>query len=236
MTNIKDLSRGDVGAIWAAIRELQFSSNQNNSAIGRSGLLVYDGGVITIENGGLNITGSATISGLLEASGTINMSGTFTASGDVNLNGPTAIAGDTTVTGDFTVSGPTSLEGVTTIVGDTTVTGAFDVDGPMKTTGTLDVEGAMDIKGPSTLNNNLTVAAGKKIALGGLTLENTGTGGGTVNFPNGSVSSGAFGMLAASSIQVEIGAPLVKLSGIGTISGVTPNVYMDGNGQLKKIT
>ena len=236
MTNIKDLSRGDVGAIWDAIHELQFSSNQNNSAIGRSGLLVYDGGVITIENGGLNVTGSATISGTLIAAGEIEMSGTFTATGDVNLNGPTAIAGDTTVTGDFTVSGPTSLQGVTTIVGDTTVTGTFDVDGPMTTTGTLDVEGAMDIKGPSSLNNDLTVAAGKKIKLGGLTLENTGTGGGTVNFPNGSVSSStAFGMLVASSVAVEIGAPVVKVTGIPSTTGVPANVYIDGFGNLKRI-
>jgi len=87
------------------------------------------------------------------------------------------------------------------------------------------------------LNNDLTVAAGKKITLGGLTMENTGVGGGTVNFPNGSVSSSsALGMLILSTVQIQISAPAVKLNGIASTTGVTPNVYIDGNGQLKKIT
>lgn len=199
MSNIKDLSQGNLGANRDAIRELQFSSNQNHSAIGRSGLLVYDGGVITIENGGLDVTGSATISGTLSASGNIDMSGVFTASGEVNLNGPTAIAGDTTVTGDFTVTGPTALNGTTTVAGDTTVTGAFDVDGPMTTTSTLSVEGV------TTLKNDLNVTTGKIVA-GDVTIDPSYFDG-SLKFANGSY-------LAAT----PNGAQLVKGSGAVTVS------------------
>lgn len=229
MGKINNLDAGNVAAIWEAIRQLQYATNQNSMAIGRGGLTVYGGGGITIENGGLNVTGSATISGVLEAAGAINMSGTFTATGTVRLSGQTDVWGPLTVTGD------TDLDGITTITGDTTVTGDFNVNGPMKTTGNLEVSGTLDIKGAATLNNDLTVSAGKQIKLGGLTLENTGTGGGTVNFPNGSVSSGSFGMLLASSVAVEIGAPTLKLSGLPTTSGVTANLYMDGAGNIKRI-
>jgi hypothetical protein len=251
MGNINDLSQGNMGAIWAAIRELQFSSNQNNSAIGRSGLLVYDGGVITIENGGLNVTGTATISGTLSASGNIEMSGVFTASGEVNLNGPTAIAGDTTVTGDFTVTGPTGLNGTTTIAGETTVTGTFDVDGPMTTTSTLSVEGV------TTLKNDLNVTTGGKINAGDMTIDPS-LFGGSIQFDAGGYLSGtasgpqltgpsgnAFvytrsGLAGIQATDVRLSGAVevqggLKVTSPGTTTGVTPNVYMDGSGNLKKI-
>ena len=206
-----------------------------STAVERGSTRWLNGSSVAIE-GLLDVSGTLTGDGDFNWSGSLTQSGASTFSGEIDLNGPVNIAGDVTSTGHFTQTGPTDLNGETTVAGNTTVTGTFDVDGPMKTTGNLEVSGTMDIKGAATLNNDLTVAAGKKIKLGGLTMENTGTGGGTINFPNGSLSSGSFGMLAASSVQVEIGAPLIKLSGIGTIGGVTPNLYIDGNGQLKKIT
>lgn len=183
------------------VRRLENGTPMNNSSIGRGGLRIYGGGGITIENGGLSVTGSAVISGLLEATGTINMSGvvnmtgTFTATGTVRLSGPTdiwgpltvtgdtdldgitTISGNTSVTGDFTVTGPTDLNGETTIAGDTTVTGDFNVDGPMKTTGTLSVEGI------TTLKNDLNVTTGKVVA-GGVTVD-PGFLSGSVRFSNG---------------------------------------------------
>jgi hypothetical protein len=183
MGQINDLSQGNLSAIWRKLRQLEFATNQNRMAIGRGGLSVYDGGVITIENGGLSVTGSATISGTLIAEGVITMSGTFTASGDVNLNGPTAIAGD------FTVTGPTDLNGTTTIAGNTTVTGTFDVDGPMTTTGTLDVEGV------TTLKANLNVTSGGKIVAGGLTIDPAASGGSLV-FAGGGGVQGTSGVTA----------------------------------------
>jgi hypothetical protein len=229
MGQIDNQAQGNFADIFRRLRALEFASNQNNMAVGRGGIRVHGGGGITIENGGLNVTGTATISGVLEATGSINMSGTFTATGTTRLSGQTDIWGPLTVTGD------TDLDGLTTINGDTTVTGDFTVNGPMKTTGNLEVSGTMDIKGAATLNNDLTVSAGKQIKLGGLTLENTGTGGGTLNFPNGSVSSGSFGMLLASSVALEIAAPTMKWSGLPTTSGVEPNLYMDGAGNIKRI-
>lgn len=204
MGQINDLTRGNLNEIFKRLRALEHATNQNNMAIGRSGMSVYDGGAITIENGGLYVTGSATISGLLEATGTINMSGVFTATGDVNLNGPTDVAGDftvtgptnlngvttiagnTNVTGDFTVTGPTDLNGVTTIAGDTTVTGDFTVNGPMKTTGTLDVEGI------TTLKATLNITSGKIVA-SGLTID-PAVSGGSVVFAGGGGLQGTSGI------------------------------------------
>lgn len=257
--NLADAMKA-IQALVRRVERLENNTNQNRSAIGRGGLSVYDGGTITIENGGLRVTGSAEIIGTLNANGTINMTGIFIASGDMQLNGTTVATGDFRVEGPLLVDGNTTfngelnITGITNITGDTTVTGKLVTDGPvdingltritgdvevsgtMDVTGDLEVSGTMDINGPATLNNDLTVAEGKKIKLGGLTLENTGTGGGTVNFPNGSVSSStAFGMLIASAVAVEIGAPVVKVTGIPSTTDVPANVYIDGFGNLKRI-
>lgn len=261
------------------IRQLEYASNQNNMAIGRSGLRVHSGGVITIENGGLVVTGTAEVIGQLLASGIINLTGEVNISGPLNVSGLVQLMSDLVVLsggrisagsielnpdgsakfGSMTISpegkitsgsaeinpdGSTKFGGLTISAEGKITSGSAEInpDGSAKfglfniaANGDLDSDGKLDINGPATLNNDLTVAAGKKIKLGGLTLENTGNGGGTVNFPNGSVSSGAFGMLMASSVQVEIGTPNLKFSGIGTETGVTPNLYIDGNGQIKKI-
>lgn len=247
MGQIDNLNQDEVASLWRAIRALQYATNQNNMAVGRGGISVYGGGGITIENGGLSVTGSATVVGTLNADGTINMTGLFIASGEMRLNGTTIATGDFNIDGPLIVDGNTTfngtlnINGVTTIAGDTTVTGKFVTNGPVdingltKITGNLTVTGTLDINGAATLNNDLTVAAGKKIILGGLTLENTGAGGGTLNFPNGSVSSGSFGMLMVSAVQVELAAPAVKVTGIPSTTGVTPNVYIDGGGNIKRI-
>ena len=233
MGQINNLSQGDVNDIFRRLRALEFSTNQNSMAVGRGGIDVHGGGAITIENGGLYVTGSATISGLLDASGTINMSGTFTATGDVNLNGPTDVAGtftvtgNTTVTGDFTVTGPTSLEGITDIVGDTTVTGDFNVNGPMKTTGTLSVEGA------TTLKADLTLTSGKIIA-GGLRIDPAASGGSVV-------FSGGGGVQGTSGVTVVKGfgnAGLItdtnaSLFSAGMSLDVTPGAVVINGGPLR---
>lgn len=257
MGQINDLSQGDFKDIFRRLRALEFASNQNNMSIGRgSGLRVYGGGSITIENGGLSVTGSATISGTLNADGVIDMSGTFTATGEVNLNGPTDINGPTTVagnmtsTGTFTQNGPTNLNGITTVAGNTTVTGEFNVNGPMKTTSTLSVEGV------TTLKNDLNVTTGK-VKAGGMTID-PGLFGGSVQFSAGGylsgtasgpqitgpagnsfvfTRSGKAGLQAAAidligAVEVQGG---LRVTSPGTTTGVTPNVYMDGSGNLRKI-
>lgn len=65
-----------------------------NSAVGRDGLEVYDGGWIRILNGGLEVIGSAIVSGVLNVTGTTNLSGENNLSGTNHLTGPTDVAGD----------------------------------------------------------------------------------------------------------------------------------------------
>lgn len=262
MGQIDNLAQGNLEDIFRRLRALESASNMNSSAVGRGGIRVHGGGGITIENGGLVVTGSATISGLLEATGTINMSGTFTATGEVNLNGPTDVAGDltvtgttsiegnTTVTGDFTVTGPTSLEGVTEIVGNTTVTGTFDVNGAMTTTGTLSVEGV------TTLKNDLNVTTGK-INAGDMTIDPT-LFGGSIQFDGGGYLSGTAsgpqitgpagnsfvytrsGLAGIQAADIDMNGAVriigaLKITSPGTETGVTPNVYIDASGNLRKI-
>lgn len=265
MGQIDNLAQGTLNDILRRLKALEFSTNQNAMGIGRGGIDVYGGGGITIENGGLVVSGSADITGVLNATGTINMSGTFTATGDVNLNGPTdvagdftvtgptnlngvtTIAGDTNVTGDFTVTGPTDLNGVTTIAGNTTVTGNFDVNGPMKTTGTLSVEGV------TTLKNDLNVTTGKVVA-GGVTIDPSYFDG-SLRFSNGTylaaTPNGAQlmkpggGVVTVSAAQADMSAGsrsiIVSTSAIyinGTLPETTnpANLYLSPGGMLYKST
>ncbi|MGF6833994.1 hypothetical protein QF015_002169 [Paenarthrobacter sp. TE4293] len=250
MGQIDNLNASALPDLIRRVRALEFASNQNNMAVGRGGIRVHGGGGITIENGGLSVTGTATISGTLTNTGTTNLTGTLTATGPTNLNGPTTIAGNVTSTGDFTVNGPTDLNGPTTVAGDTTVTGDFNVNGPMKTTSTLSVEGV------TTLKNDLNVTTGK-VKAGGMTID-PGLFGGSVQFSAGGYLSGTasgpqltgpagnsfvFTRSGKAGLQAAaidlIGAVEVqgalRVTSPGTVTGVTPNVYMDSSGNLRKI-
>ncbi|WP_426979235.1 hypothetical protein ACQCSU_08130 [Pseudarthrobacter sp. O4] len=202
MGQINNLNSSDIPDIFRRLRILEMASPLNNAAIGRSGLLVYDGGVITIENGGLNVTGTATISGVLNADGTVTLSGT------VAISGP------------LTVTGATHLNGVTDIAGNTTVTGDFTTNGPMKTTGTLSVEGV------TTLKNDLNVTTGGKIKAGGLTMDPSVASGALV------FSNGAQVFTDASSIQVYKGTSVVQVeNGTAKVQGDGSHwLKVDANG------
>lgn len=167
MAKINNLAKGDLKDIWKAIRDLQYATPLNGSAIGRKGLRVHSGGVITIENGGLNVTGSATISGTLNADGVINMRGEFTATGNVNLNGPTKINGVTDVTGELNVTGPTTLAGTLDITGDTMITGSLGIDGNTELTGNMDVIGGGKITVGNTILSPSASNGGVEFASGG---------------------------------------------------------------------
>ena len=210
MGQIDNLNQGTINDILRRLRQLEFNTNQNAMGIGRGGIDVYGGGGITIENGGLVVSGSADITGVLNATGTINMSGTFTATGDVNLNGPVEIAGDVTSTGHFTQTGPTDLNGTTTVAGDTTVTGDFTVNGPMKTTGTLDVEGV------TTLKATLNVTSGKIVA-SGLTIDPAVSGGSVV-------FAGGGGLQGTSGVTVVKG-----FGNAGLVSNTTASIFAASN-------
>ena len=78
MAGLDDLSRGELADILRRLRQLETASPLQNASIGSNGLRVYDGGVITIQNGGLSVTGSGTFVGTLNANGTITFTGTLT--------------------------------------------------------------------------------------------------------------------------------------------------------------
>lgn len=169
MAGLDNINQGELGDILRRLRALETQAGLNGSSIGELGLRVHSGGVITIENGGLNVTGTATITGTLQADGTIAFTGTLTQSGP------------STFTGDTKLNGPTRINGTTDIAGSTTVTGDFTVNGPMKTTGTLSV------KGTSTLESDLNVIGNGKIVAGQTTIRPSGT----INFgPTFTISPG----------------------------------------------
>lgn len=105
-----NLSRGDLGKIWKAIRDLRHATPLNKASIGRGGLRVHSGGVITIENGGLKVTGTAEIIGKLIASGTIEFNGPVKITGPLDISGLTQIMGDLRVlTGGKITAGSITL-------------------------------------------------------------------------------------------------------------------------------
>ncbi|MFJ4168486.1 hypothetical protein ACIPY3_03140 [Paenarthrobacter sp. NPDC089714] len=262
MTQVRNLENDPViQRLVQRIRQLEFASNQNNMAIGRSGLRVHSGGVITIENGGLVVTGTAEVIGRLIASGLVTFIGDVVISGPLDVSGTVDVSGVMTVLNDLEIaSGGLFKAGNIELRPDGSAKfGTMEIDPDGKITsgsatinpdgsatfglftisseGDLESDGSLDINGPANLNNDLTVAEGKVIRLGGLTLENTGAGGGTLNFPNGSVSSTSLlGMLLASSVRIELAAPTIKLDGLPDKTGVTSNVYIDGSGRLWRVT
>ena len=100
----RNLNDGTVKELLRRIYALEHNSNLNHSAIGREGLEVYDGGWIRILNGGLQVIGTATISGALDVTGTFTASGTNNLSGENHLTGPTDITGDAEVSGTLDVT------------------------------------------------------------------------------------------------------------------------------------
>ena len=209
MAGLDDLSRGELADILRRLRILETASPLQNASIGESGLRVYNGGVITIENGGLNVTGTATITGTLQADGTIALTGTLTQSG------PSTFTGATGITGPLTVTGATHLNGTTDVAGNTTVTGDFTTVGPMKTTGTLSVEGV------TMLKNDLNVTTGKIVA-GGVTVDPSYLSG-SVKFSNGSYVA-----------ATPNGAQMVKGStgGAVTVSDAQADIGVAGGGSV----
>lgn len=202
MSRIDNLGSGDLADILRRLRRLETATPMNNAAVGRSGMEFYDGGTLTISNGGLVVNGSAQIVGTLNADGTINMSGLFIASGEMRLNGTTIATGDFNIDGPLIVDGNTTfngtlnINGVTTIAGDTTVTGKFvtngavDINGLTKIVGTLNVEGLMNIKGETTLTGDLNVIGAGNIQVGDNMLLLPGVAGGSIRFNTGASVEG----------------------------------------------
>jgi len=242
MGAVNNLNAGNVAEIWRAIRALQVATPMLSASIGAGGLRVYDGGVITIENGGLRVTGTAEIIGQLIASGVVDF------------------------TGDVTISGPLNVEGLMTLVGDLVV-----ASGGKITAGTIELNpdgsakfGSMTISpegkitsGAAEINpdgsvkfGNLTIDTAGKVTAGGVSLDPNYLSG-SLRFDNGTylaatpngaqlVKTGGGGAVTVSSTQADIGAGAGAV--IASNSGVTllglpttalkPNLYIDPTTKL----
>lgn len=99
------------------VDRLQVATPLQSASIGSGGIRVYGGGVIKIENGGLDITGEAVISGALRGDGTIDWTG------DVDFSGPVEITGTLDVTAETRLRGDTTIEGRTRLLSELEVEG-----------------------------------------------------------------------------------------------------------------
>lgn len=208
MGALDDLNRSDIPEIFRRLRALETASPINNSSIGASGLRVYDGGVITIENGGLSVTGTATITGTLQADGTITFTGTF------NQSGPT------TFTGDTKLNGPTHINGATDIKGALSVEGASTLKGNLSVTGSGKITAGNTVIDPSASNGGFTFVTGGGVGGSGGNVVVKGTG-------NAGLITDTTAAVFAGASQVTVGDGYVKIDGLETVSGVTSNLYMD---------
>jgi hypothetical protein len=218
MAGLDDLSRGELGRMKRDVRQLGTAAPLQNSSIGAGGLRVHSGGVITIENGGLKVTGTAEIIGTLIASGVIDFTG------DVTISGPLTISGDTDVTGDFKVTGPTHLEGATDIKGTLSVEGATTLKGDMTlTTGKIKA-GGLTID-PSASGGSLVFSGGGGVQGGsGPTVIKGAGNAGLISDTTASVFAGA-NSVDVSPTAVTINGPL-KAPGITSTTNAA-NVYFD---------
>lgn len=199
------------------LRRLESANPLSHSSLGRGRMRFYDGSKLLIENGALNVTGTATISGVLDVSGRTNLKGQTSVTGPMEISGTTTITGNTNIAGELNVTGPTTLDGITDIGGDTTITGLLDVTGDTTISGQLDVTGPMatkgtlSVEGVTTLKNDLDVVSGGKISAGDLVIEPAV--GGQINFKNGAIAaSDTFGMGINHSTSVSLSAPQLKFN------------------------
>lgn len=198
-----------------------------SASVGRGRLRFYDGSVLLIENGALNVTGTATIAGTLDVTGTTNLKGQTSVTGPMEISGTTTITGSTNIMGELNVTGPTTLDGQTEIGGDTTITGLLDVTGPMSTKDTLSVEGV------TTLKNDLNVTEGGKIKAGNLEIEPAA--GGQINFTGGSLSSGIGGLDLTHTQTVRLLAPLTMISTQSKPASELTQLGVDSAGGIYRI-
>ena len=210
----RDLNQGNLRRWMRKVDAFMKQSKLANASVGRDGIEVYDGGWIRILNGGLEVIGSAIVSGVLNVTGETNLSGTNNLSGANHLTGPTD------VTGQFDVTGPTMIGGDTQITGSLEIMGSTEVSGTLDVTGNMSTQGTLDVQGVTTLRNDLNVASGGKITAGSVEIDPAN--GGQINFAGGSLSSSSLGGLwLTHESEVRLIAPTVTISA-PTRSGATP--------------
>jgi cytoskeletal protein CcmA (bactofilin family) len=202
-----------------------------NSAIGHAGITVYDGGWIRIEDGGLDVTGTQTVSGLLSGSGELRWSGVMNITGSQHVTGPTVFDGSLRVNGPIDVYGTWKLIGNGQIQGNVVVTGNVDVNSP----GRIRINGGSS---PATLEDGrLSFGTGgvveADVTNGGVRL-NVGVnrvyvGTGAVAIQRGGVSI----ILSGSGITMTGVSDIDSASAGGLPSGA---LWMSPSGQLFKVS
>jgi len=209
-----------------------------NASIGRAGIRVYDGGWIRIEDGGLQITGIASVSGRLEGSGTLDWTG------PVNLKGAQSVTGPTTFTGKMTVNGAWELNGNGSIDGSVNITGPLNVLGIWKLTGNGDIIGDVDITGILRLMSDLLVKAGGRIVVEGgnqIVLEQSG-GVARMGMGASEIRGGdGIGLYPNSGPSIISTAAGLRFAGLPTIDSATAglptnSLYIDSLGYVRRVT
>lgn len=99
-----------------------------HAAFGRGGLRVYGGGFITIENGGLDVEGTATVTGLLTGNGTFEWWGPSIIRGTFNVVGNAAFGGTLDVLGATNISGAVTLDSDLTLGTGRILSGGLIID------------------------------------------------------------------------------------------------------------
>lgn len=224
MGKIKNTSRSNLKNLPKQQRGQRYATPLNRAAIGREGLEVYDGGWIRILNGGLQVIGTATISGTLAVTGQANFSGQVGISGPLNVTGTTTIGGNTNITGELNVTGPTTLDGITDIGGDTTITGILSVEGDTEISGNLDItgdttiSGTLGIEGITTLKNDLNVVAGGRVVVGQVEIDPSSDGG-SIGFAGAGITNGGAVGFAFTGVTQPV--TIESLSGSVNLRGVS---------------
>lgn len=223
--------RQEITRLWSAVRKVSRATLQNAS-IGRAGIRVYDGGWIRIEDGGLQVTGTASVSGKLTGDGT------FDWSGPVNLKGAQSVTGPTTFTGKMTVNGDWALNG------DGTATGAVNVSGPLNVIGVWKLTGTGEIVGNTSLTGNMAVKSGGSITVqgggGNVTLSSTYNSP-RVNLGGAQIDGGSSFTFTAGTTIVYFDNGTIRIAGMPTkpqsaYPGSFPGaVVVDGFGKLHRI-
>lgn len=200
MSRQRNQNDGNLSAWMNKVERFMNNSNMNHSAIGREGLEVYDGGWIRILNGGLQVIGTATISGVLDVTGTFNASGDNNMSGTNNLSGVNHLTGPTDVAGNFEIiAGGLFKSGTVEIRPD----GSADF-------GTLNIES----DGTLNVNNDVNVMENGIINVGTNMQLTPSDDGGAMVFQDGSKVSSVGG-----TVQVKSSSPGVGLTaGLNTAS------------------
>lgn len=126
MSALDNLSTGELQDILRRLRVLETAAGLQSSSIGAGGLRVHSGGVITIENGGLKVTGSAEIIGSLVASGTIEFNGPVDITGPLTIAGKADITGPTKVTGNLDVEGGGQIKAGNTRISPSAANGGIE--------------------------------------------------------------------------------------------------------------